>query len=740
MTEVTAPAAALSTGSAAELLDREIVAARRDGASVLPEPVGKELLHRYGATVPAGITVTSPHEVRQATQTLTAPYVLKAVSRTVVHKSDLGAVRVGLGSASELTAEMATMAERLEAAGHPVDGFLIEELAPAGQEIVLGAVRGPGNGFVVMVGLGGVLVEVLRDVAFRLCPVTRRDVAEMLDELRGASLLHGARGAPPVDIDALIDLVLAVAGPGGLLDHLPSEVVELDLNPVFVAPGGATVVDVRLVLAAEGAPSEPERDGPGRVDFAALLAPRTIAVVGASSRGTAPANHYIRNLRAYGFSGAIYPVHPTATEVEGLPAYPSLAETPAPADYAYIAVAAAAVPQTLVAARGRVRYAQVISSGFGETEDGVELERELVDAARAGGVRLLGPNCLGTHAPRGRVTFVDRSPAEEGPVAVVSQSGGLSVDILRLGAQRGVRFSGVVSVGNGADVTPAELLAHFLHDPATEVIGLYLESLVQGKRVLDVLRSERTDKPVVILAGGRTASGARAALSHTGALTGNHLLWPALAQQAGVVIVDTLPQLIDALLAFQLRDPVTRTSGSDVVLFGNGGGTSVLATDALERVGLCVPRLPDETISALQRLDLPPGTSLANPLDAPAWTLAVDEGRVAETVLSAVLGTASPAAVISHLNVGIILSNTNHDVMAGLVDAIARCREKYLDRTHHLLVLRSDGDPGTVAQTRPYRERAVRAGLPVFDELADAAAAASALLRHDRLRAGREQR
>lgn len=738
MTDITAPVSPPSAATTEESLSYALASARRIGALTLPEPVGKDLLRRYGIPVPRGSMVRTPGEVRSATDRLSGPYVLKAVSPTVVHKSDLEAVRVGLLSAGEVVHEMAAIRRRLERTGHQVDGFLVEEQAPTGQEIVLGAVRQAGTGFVVMLGLGGLFVEVLRDVAFRLCPVDRRDVVEMLDELRSRSLLDGARGTPPADLNALIDVVLAVAGAGGALDDLPPEIVEVDLNPVLVGRHGASVVDVRLVLG------HPVPDGArvhcGRTDFSALLEPRTIAVVGASSRGTAPANLYIRNLRSYGYRGDIYPVHPSASEIEDLPAYRSFADTPEPVDYAYVAVPATAVPATLTSAQGRVRFAQVISSGFGETAGGIDLERELVEAARRGGVRLIGPNCLGTHSPRGGVTFVDRAPFEPGTIAIVSQSGGLAVDILRLGAARGVRFSGVVSVGNGADVKPAELLGHFLRDPATAVIGLYLESLAEGRLVLDVLRSEPTDKPVVILAGGRTASGARAALSHTGALTGNHLLWPALARQAGVVLVDTLAQLLDVLLAFQLRDPATRTVGSDVVLFGNGGGTSVLATDALERVGLRVPALPTRTVEALARLDLPPGTSLVNPLDAPAWTLAIDDGRVAESVLSAVLDTTRSDAVISHLNVGIILSNTNEHVMGGLIDAIGRCRDRSRDRTHHLLVLRADGDPRTQEQTRSFRERGVRAGLPVFDELADAAGAAAALLHHDRLHVRRGQR
>src|SRR3990172_2030881 len=141
--------------------------------------------------------------------------------------------------------------------------------------------------------------------------------------------------------------------------------------------------------------------------FMPLFAPKTVAVGGASPKGTARPNVFIRRIREFGYEGAIYPIHPTAAEIDGLPAYKSLGETPQPVDYAYIAIAAAQVPPLLTAANGRVRFAQVISSGFGEVDEGKELQEQLVTAARAGGTRLLGPNCLGIYTPRGRVTFAE---------------------------------------------------------------------------------------------------------------------------------------------------------------------------------------------------------------------------------------------------------------------------------------------------------------------------------------------
>src|SRR5471030_3183371 len=170
--------------------------------------------------------------------------------------------------------------------------------------------------------------------------------------------------------------------------------------------------------------------------YAPLFMPKTVAVVGASTKGAALPNVFIRRIRELGFDGPIYPIHPTAPEIDGLPAYRNLAETPLPIDYTFIAIAGAQIPPLLEAANGRVRYAQVISAGFGEVDEGRELQQKLADAARAGGMRLLGPNCLGIYSPRGHLTFTEIGPREAGSVGVVSQSGGLGTDIVRRGLNR----------------------------------------------------------------------------------------------------------------------------------------------------------------------------------------------------------------------------------------------------------------------------------------------------------------
>jgi acyl-CoA synthetase (NDP forming) len=467
--------------------------------------------------------------------------------------------------------------------------------------------------------------------------------------------------------------------------------------------------------------------------FAPLFEPQTVAVVGASTtKGAALPNVFMRRLREFGFEGAIYPIHPSAPEIDGLAAYRSLAETPQPVDYAYIAIAAAQVPPLLREARGRVRYAQVISSGFGEVDEGKELQEELAAAARAGGMRLLGPNCLGIYTPRGRVTFTEIGPSEAGGVGIISQSGGLGTDIIRRGYARGIRFSGLITVGNCADLGPNELLEFYFADQQTKVIGMYIETAKDGRRLFEILRDARAAKPVVILKGGRTQQGKMAAASHTGSLAGDDRAWVALSRQTGCVLVETLDEFIDTLLVFQTLAPQPQHPTRRTVLFGNGGGASVLATDFFARLGLDVIPFDRPTIERLAALKLPPGTSITNPVDAPVGTLQQEDGRVAEKILEVIYDCARPEALVMHLNLSAFVGRTRDEVLDNLVQVALRVQSHYPGQAHFVLVLRSDGDPPLEERKRKFRGRAVALGIPVYDEITNAGCALAALASHER--------
>ncbi|MGE0316020.1 MAG: CoA-binding protein [Lautropia sp.] len=477
------------------------------------------------------------------------------------------------------------------------------------------------------------------------------------------------------------------------------------------------------------------RDAPARpgaqvptvapVQFEPLFAPRAVAVAGVSSGSTAQGNAFIRRLREAGFGGDIYPIHPTASTLEGLAAYPTLSSAPRPVDYAFIAVPAAQVPGLLANAQGRVRFAQVMSSGFGES--GVS-EAALLEAARTGGMRLLGPNCMGTYSPRGRLNFLDGGIGPPGTIGVLSQSGGLSIDIVRHGRQRGLAFSAVVSLGNSLDLGPNDLIEHFLQDPSTRVIGAYLEDVRDGRRLFRILSAAGARKPVVILRGGRSRQGQRAAHSHTGSLASPQEAWRALASQTGAVLRDSLEDFVAALLAFQAYPAPTAGSPSErVVLLGNGGGASVLAADSLADRGLAVAPLDDACAQALAMLPIPPGASLGNPIDVPANSLQRERGVLVQRILEAVGTLERPGALLVHLNLPVILGYRHLDMLGDLEQAIVASLPAIADGTRLAVCLRSCGDQSVELRRRELGQRLAGIGVPVFETLDEAAGALAAL-------------
>ena len=659
------------------------------------------------------------------------------MSPDILHKSDAGGVALRLPDGEAVAAAIAEMAAKPGIAAAKVEGWLVEEMVAAGREVVIGGLNDPEFGPMLMVGLGGIFVEVLKDVAFRICPIEREDGRAMLAELKGGALLRGARGEAAVDEEALLDAMLALGGEDGLLMRFAGEIAEADLNPVIVSAESAVAVDARFILKQE-APSAtaPEAAAvPASEAFRPLFEPRTVAVLGASTKDVAIANTFIRRLKDFGFGGPIYPIHPQAAEVEGLKAYPSLAETPEPVDYAYVAIGATRIPDALAAANGRCRIAQVISSGFGEVEDGKELEQELVRKARAGGARVIGPNCLGTYSPRGGLTFPADAPKEVGRIGIVSQSGGLSTDIVKRGQWRGLRMSGLVTVGNSADVKPHELVEYYFDDPQTRAVGLYIEDVREGRAFFELLRRHPAPKPIVVLKGGRTALGRMAAASHTGALAGDGRAWEALAAQLPVALVSSVDGFIDTLLALQHFSLRPGKPTRSVVLFGNGGGASVLGADACADHGLTVQPFEGEVLARLEAMGLPPGTSILNPIDTPVRTLQEKDGLIAGEILDTVLERARPDAVAMHLNLAAFVGRGTVDPIGNLFTMIEEAVRKHPGTAHMALALRSDGSPELDDTRRAYRKRAAAIELPIFDEI-PAMAHALAVIGHLETRLG----
>ena len=226
-----------------------IAAARTQGRTALDELAGKQLLASFQVAVPKSVVVQNAAAAAGAIAALQPPLAVKVMSPDILHKSDAGGVKIGLRNAAEVVQAINAMAALPSIKAAHIDGYLIEEMAPAGQEVVVGAVRDPDFGPLVMVGLGGIFVEVLADVAFRICPITRLDATEMLAELKGAAILDGARGRKPVAREAIVDVLLKIGGENGLLMRHADDFKEADINPLIVSESGAVAVDARFILA-----------------------------------------------------------------------------------------------------------------------------------------------------------------------------------------------------------------------------------------------------------------------------------------------------------------------------------------------------------------------------------------------------------------------------------------------------------------------------------------------------------
>lgn len=698
------------------------------GADALDEHTGKRLLASLGIAVPRGVKVGHQAALPEATAGLTPPFALKALAHSALHKSDIGAVRLGVGRGGELAVAGHEIAARMNAAGERLAGFLVEEMAPPGLELMIGGSTDPQLGPMLMLGTGGIFAEVLQDSVFRLCPIDRADAREMIESLRSSPILHGARGREKADLLALENALLALGGADGLFTRHSGKMAEFDLNPVIARPDGLVAVDARIVLRTEPAIAAAARPP---LDLAPLFQPRSIAVAGASTRGTSAGNRFLRLLRESGYSGDVYPIHPSASEIEGRQCYSGFAALPGPVDYAYLTVPAERALDVLADAGGRICLAQVMASAPPERQ--AAWERDLLAVAAREGVRLIGPNCMGTHAPSAPYTFMEGVLTEPGDIGVVCQSGGLGMDVLRRGQSLGLRFSGLVTIGNAIDIDASDLFEHFLEDSGTEVIGLYVEDVKDGDRFKELARANGGRKPVVVLVGGATQLGRAAAASHTGAMGGSDRAWKALAAQTGMILTETLESFLDMLQLCHWLLPRDQPRPAEITLFGNGGGASVLATDALDRAGFRLAQPSEKARAAFKKIALPPGASLANPIDLPASVLKEEEGRVSAGILDINTRLVAPYATVIHLNLPVIMGYRHvQGFLPNLMKAVFG--EEVGDREHRVLVLRSDGSEDVDAWRRRFREEAALRRVPTFDEVP---AAVSALARYRAYEVGR---
>jgi len=347
-----------------------------------------------------------------------------------------------------------------------------------------------------------------------------------------------------------------------------------------------------------------------------MFEPTSVAVVGVSAEGMGFGKGILLALQHIGYGGGIFPVNPKGGTVSGIRIYESVESIPHDIDLGIIAVPARHVPAAVEDCRRKgAAGVEILSSGFKETgtEDGIELEKQLRHLSKHG-IRIIGPNCFGIYNPRSGLTLLPGPDLsrEPGPVGFISQSGGLTVDFAHVGKWRGIRFSTMVSIGNGVDLRETELLDYFRHDPETGVIAMYIEGLEDGRRFFKSLKETTAHKPVIICKGGMSESGMRAAMSHTASIAGSSEVWKSVIRQCNAVLAADLTDISNYALAFSM---LPRAVYRGVSLVGGGGAIGVAAADMATEHGMVIPELPRELQEQIMPLLPQPGSSAKNPVD-----------------------------------------------------------------------------------------------------------------------------
>ena len=436
-------------------------------------------------------------------------------------------------------------------------------------------------------------------------------------------------------------------------------------------------------------------------DLAALFAPGSVAVLGVSRNPAKLGHRLLQNVKESGYAGAIHPVNPSGEAILGCATVPSVAALPAGVDLALVSLPAPAVPDAIAALAVRgVRAAVILSSGFGEVDDdGRSTQTGLLATARAAGLRLVGPNCMGVYSGPARLngTYFWDLPRAAGGISIVSQSGAYGGLIFRHLGARGLGVARFVSIGNQVDVEIAEVLDWLVDDPATTLIACFVEALRDGPRFLTAARRAAGRKPVVVLKGGRSEAGRRAAGSHTGSLAGAWEVYRAACGSARVVLAEETEEFLDAIETL-VAIPATRPAGRGIAILTVSGGPSVVAADTAEREGLQVPALGEAAREALRGL-LPPFAAVGNPVDL---TPQVDPARIAPAV-GRVFDEPGVAGVIA-VNVGLDLSEFADAIVSGARATGKPAVAFTADAPEIAARLRAGGVP-----VLPSPERAVRA-------------------------------
>ena len=575
---------------------------------MLSEFESYDLLKQYGVPVPEHAIVKTPAEAGKVAEKIGFPVVMKIHSPQIVHKSDAGGVIVSISSKQSAEEAFNKIVANAKAYNPDAEikGAIVEQQAAPGLELIIGGKTDPAFGKVLTFGMGGTLVELMKDVTLRILPVTEETIREMIREINGYPIIKGYRGSKPRDEETLVQVIWAI----NRFFSENTNIVEFDINPVRLYESGACIVDARIFVDDEAVEKVAKERPFVPIEY---FTPRSIAVIGASSEPKKMGYAVMHNLLH--FPGQLYPVNNKRPEVQGLKAYTSILEIPNPVDMAVITVPAKHVPSVIEECGQKgVSMAIIITAGFKEMgEGGKALEERVLAIAKGYGTRIVGPNCLGLIVPPKGIdtTYVHESP-KPGNIAFISQSGAIVNTVVDWSIRQDIGFSAVVSVGNQADLNFIDFLRFVERDPKTKGIILYIEEIQDGKTFMKVASEVAKTKPIVAIKSGSSEKGQAAASSHTGSLSGSYDVYMEAFRESGVIPVHTLTGTFQ--VAEMLSLPKGYPRGKRAVVITNAGGFAVLSSDYAERYGIDLITLPPKVLKELNEI-LPDFWNKNNPID-----------------------------------------------------------------------------------------------------------------------------
>lgn len=592
--------------------------AGREDRVYLMEHEVKAILESQGISTTGPLVARSEDEAVKLFRSIGSAVALKILSPDVIHKSDAGGVKLNLQNEDQVREAYRQIIDSFR--DKTVTGISVQEMAKPGLEVIIGVTSDPTFGPVMMFGLGGVFVEVLKDVSFRSIPLSEYDAEDMIEEIKGYSILKGYRGSA-ADVVGLRDLLLKLSD---LVMENP-EIKEMDLNPVLVYAQGYRVVDARIIL---GEPRVKAIQALPKQDLHELFYPKSIAVIGASgTRGKLGWNVFT-NLVCHNFEGKLYPINPKAEEIHGIKAYPRISDVPEPVDVAIILVSASVTPDVVKeCCNCGIKYIVVESAGFAEMgEEGRRLEQEMKAIADSYGVRLLGPNCSGiinTHCSMVQsIGIVDA--LSKGSIGLVSQAGVCAAGML-WGLRQIMDFGIVATIGNKLDINETDMLSEVSQDKNINVICMYLESVKGGRRFVDVAKQVSMTKPIIVLKSGRTEAGKKAVSSHTASLAGNDQVFSGVFRQGGIIRASDYEHMFNLAKAVS-KQPLPERDGVFIITYA--GSLGVISADAVTDNGMRLSDLEPALKERLERL-LPDYVGGLNPVD---YTFSMDGETVKKTI------------------------------------------------------------------------------------------------------------